>query len=93
MAAAMTTEQRAAYDAWTAEQRSDYDGWPADVGAYYWNPAALSGIKRYEVVADYAKPYGIPDLNVGTLAVAGRHFGTGWAVAWPACPSHRQTVS
>lgn len=36
MAAAMTTEQRAAYDAWTAEQRSDYDGWPADVSAYYW---------------------------------------------------------
>ncbi len=53
-----------------------------DASAYYWNPAALSAIKRYEVVADFAKPYGIPDLNVGTLAVAGRAYGTGWAVAW-----------
>ena len=59
-----------------------------DATAYYWNPAALSGIQRYEAIADYAKPYGVPDLNVGTLAVAGRAYGTGWAVAW-----HRLAIS
>lgn len=54
----------------------------SDASAYYWNPAALSEVRRTEVLVDYAKPFGLGDLNVGSGAVATTAFGTGWAVAW-----------
>lgn len=54
----------------------------SDASAYYWNPAALSELRRFELLVDYAKPFGLEDLNVGSGAVAGRAFGTGWAIAW-----------
>jgi len=41
-----------------------------DASAYHWNPAALGQMVRPEVLVDYAKPYGVPDLNVGTLVLA-----------------------
>jgi hypothetical protein len=53
-----------------------------DVSAGYWNPAGLAGLKRPEVLADYSKPYGVPDLNEGGLLAGGRRYGTGWAVGW-----------
>lgn len=60
----------------------------SDASAYYWNPAGLAGLRRSEALADYAKPYGVPDLNVGTLAVAGVFRGTGLAAAW-----HRLSIA
>lgn len=53
-----------------------------DASAYYWNPAALADVRRGEVLVDYAKPYAVLDLSTSALAVAGRRFGTGWALAW-----------
>lgn len=35
--AAMTPQQKAAYDAWPADRKSAYDGWPAEYQAYYWS--------------------------------------------------------
>jgi hypothetical protein len=52
------------------------------VGAYYWNPAALASLRRNEVLVDFAKPYGVPDLNDGEIGVAARWHGMGWAFAW-----------
>src|SRR5262249_19615391 len=60
----------------------------SDASAYYWNPAALSELGRPELMMDYAKPYGVPDLNAGAVAVAGRAFGAGWAAAW-----HRLSIA
>ena len=54
----------------------------SDPSAYYWNPAALSEASRVEVMIDYARPYAVPDLSAGALAVSGRVLGTGWAAAW-----------
>ncbi len=53
-----------------------------DASAYYWNPAGLAGLGGTELLADVAKPYGVADLNEGTVAVATRRFDTGWALAW-----------
>ena len=53
-----------------------------DATSYYWNPAALATLARGDVVADYAKPYGVPDLNEGALALAVPRFGVGWGLAW-----------
>ena len=49
-----------------------------DASAYYWNPAALASLRRGEVLIDYAKPYGVPDLNDNGVSAAGRWRGTGW---------------
>lgn len=54
----------------------------SDASAYYWNPAALSEVRRDQVLVDYAKPYGLTDLNAGSAAFATRRFGAGWAAAW-----------
>jgi len=53
-----------------------------DASAYYWNPAALGSLRRNEVMVDYAKPYGVPDLNDSELGGAARWRGVGWAFAW-----------
>lgn len=53
-----------------------------DGSAYYWNPAALSEIRRGEGLVDYAKPYGLGDVNAGALVLSTPAFGAGWAVAW-----------
>jgi hypothetical protein len=53
-----------------------------DVSAHYWNAAALTRLSRGEASVDYAKPYGLTDLNVGGLAVAAPvgpvSLGAGW---------------
>lgn len=59
-----------------------------DVSAGYWNPAGLAGLERGEILADYSKPYGVPDLGEGALLVGGRRGGTGWAAGW-----HRLGIS
>lgn len=59
-----------------------------DASAYHWNPAALGQLTRSEVVVDYAKPYGVPDLNAGTVVLATPRFGAGWTVGW-----HRLAIS
>ncbi len=53
-----------------------------DASAYHWNPAALTRLGAPEVLVDYAKPYGLQDLNAGALVLATRAYGTSWAVAW-----------
>lgn len=53
-----------------------------DASAYYWNPAALGDLRRGEALADYAKPYGLGDVNAGALVLAIPFAGAGWAVAW-----------
>lgn len=53
-----------------------------DASAYYWNPAALAMLRRPQAMADYAKPYGVPDLNANAVAVAAPAFGMGWGAAW-----------
>jgi len=53
-----------------------------DVSAYYWNPAGLARLRGTELLLDLAKPYGISELNEGTIAVGTQRFGTGWALAW-----------
>lgn len=37
--AALTPDQRAAYDAWPEGQKADYDGWPTDTKVYFWTLA------------------------------------------------------
>lgn len=54
----------------------------SDASAYYWNPAALDDVRRIELLVDYAKPFGVPDLNGGAVALAARRFGVGWGLAW-----------
>ena len=53
-----------------------------DPSAQYWNPAALTRLKRIEGNADYAKPYGLSDLNAGAVSLAGPAgpfaIGLGW---------------
>ena len=58
-----------------------------DVSAYHWNPAALTSLSRAEVLLDFAKPYGLENLNENAIALGVRRWGTGWAVAW-----HRTAV-
>ena len=53
-----------------------------DVTAGYWNPAGLADLGGTQVFADYSKPYGVPDLNEGALAVGLNHWDTGWALGW-----------
>lgn len=53
-----------------------------DVSAWYWNPAGLGELPGAQAMADYAKPYGIQDLNEGSLAVAMPLGGLGIAAAW-----------
>jgi hypothetical protein len=53
-----------------------------DASSYYWNPAGLGELRRPEVLLDYAKPYALPDLNVGAVVLAAPRFGAGWALAW-----------
>lgn len=53
-----------------------------DGSAYYWNPAGLSGLRRGEGMVDYAKPYGLGDVNAGALVIAAPYAGAGWALAW-----------
>ncbi len=54
----------------------------SDVSAHYWNAAALTRLTRGEASVDYAKPYGLADLNVGGIAVAAPvgpvSLGAGW---------------
>jgi hypothetical protein len=50
--------------------------------AYHWNPATLAAIGRLEALADYGRPYGVPDLEASGLALASSWRGTGLAVAW-----------
>jgi len=59
-----------------------------DPSAYYWNAAALATMTRPELLVDYARPYGVPDLSEGTVAASARRYGTGWAVAW-----HRYAIA
>ncbi len=54
----------------------------SDVSAYHWNPAALVSVDRHEVLLDYSKPFGVPDLNENTIVVGGRYTCVGYAVAW-----------
>ena len=54
----------------------------SDASAYYWNPAALAGTQRPELLIDYARPYAVPDLSASALAGCARRFGTGWGLAW-----------
>jgi len=54
----------------------------SDVAAYYWNPAGLGELGGAELLLDYGKPYGVPDLNSDAVAVGLRAYGTGFAVAW-----------
>jgi len=54
----------------------------ADVSAYHWNPAGLAGLEGYAGFLDYARPYGVEDLAANAIAVGGRAFDTGVAVAW-----------
>lgn len=54
----------------------------SDVSALYWNPAALSRLRRPEALADYARPYNLTGLSDGAVAVAVPFAGTGWALAW-----------
>ncbi len=53
-----------------------------DVSAHYWNAAALTRLDRGEASVDYAKPFGLGDLNVGGIAVAAPvgpvSVGAGW---------------
>lgn len=53
-----------------------------DVSSFYWNPAALSTLRRPEAMADYAKPFGVPELNANAIAVAVPAFGAGWGAGW-----------
>jgi hypothetical protein len=53
-----------------------------DASAWYWNPAGLAGLPGAQAMVDYAKPYGIPDLNEGSLAVAFPVRAIGLAAAW-----------
>ncbi len=53
-----------------------------DGSAYYWNPAALSQLRRGEGLVDYAKPYGLGDVNAGAIVLAAPVAGAGWALAW-----------
>jgi len=53
-----------------------------DVSAFYWNPAGLARLSGPEVLLDLAKPYGISELDEGTVAIGATLFGTGCAVAW-----------
>jgi hypothetical protein len=53
-----------------------------DVSAGYWNPAGLAGLDRGQILFDYSKPYGVPDLNEGALMFGGRRWNTGWSVGW-----------
>lgn len=53
-----------------------------DASSYHWNPAALAKLRESEVLVDYAKPYGLPDLNSGAVVFAKPMFGIGWALAW-----------
>ncbi|MBI5710746.1 MAG: hypothetical protein HZC42_10650 [Candidatus Eisenbacteria bacterium] len=59
-----------------------------DVSAAYWNPAGLADLTRAQVLADVARPFGVPDLNEGALFVGARRFDTGWALGW-----HRLGIS
>jgi hypothetical protein len=53
-----------------------------DVSSFYWNPAALAELRRPEVLLDYAKPFGLEDVNEGSVAAGARYAGIGWAAAW-----------
>ncbi|MEO5989127.1 MAG: hypothetical protein ABIU54_05230 [Candidatus Eisenbacteria bacterium] len=53
-----------------------------DGSAYYWNPAALSELRRGEGLVDYSKPYGLGDVNAGALVLSAPYAGAGWALAW-----------
>lgn len=53
-----------------------------DGSAYYWNPAALSEVRRGEGAVDYAKPFGLGDVNAGAIVLSAPYAGAGWAVAW-----------
>ena len=54
----------------------------SDVSAHYWNAAALTRLAQGEASVDYAKPYGLADLNVGAVALAmpigSFGVGAGW---------------
>ena len=52
------------------------------VGAYYWNPAALTDLGQPEALLDYASPYSVPELSVSSLALGRRIRGVGLAAGW-----------
>lgn len=53
-----------------------------DPSAQYWNPAALTRLRQTEGTADYAKPYGLSEVNVGAVSLAAPlgpfAVGLGW---------------
>ncbi len=53
-----------------------------DITAYHWNPAALAGLRRAEIMVDYAKPYGVENLSENTVMAGGTRWQTGFAFAW-----------
>ncbi len=53
-----------------------------DGSSYHWNPAALAQLGQPELLVDYAKPYGLTDLNSGAIVAALPSHGIGWALAW-----------
>lgn len=59
-----------------------YDAMVSDASAHYWNPAALGRLTQLEATADYAKPYGLSDLNAGAVTLAAPLRGYGLAVGW-----------
>lgn len=59
-----------------------YDAMVTDASAQYWNPAALTRLRGAEATADYAKPYGLTDLNAGALTLAAPVRGFGMALSW-----------
>ncbi len=59
-----------------------------DVSAYHWNPAGLAALEQGEVLVDFARPHGVPDLNEGAIVLGARRFGTGWAAGW-----HRLSIA
>lgn len=59
-----------------------YDAMVSDPSAQYWNPAALTRLSAPEGTVDYAKPYGLTDLNAGALSLAAPVRGFGVALAW-----------
>lgn len=59
-----------------------------DVSAYYWNPAALSRLERWDGMSHYGKPHGAEGLNAYALALGTRVRDTGVALGW-----HRLAIS
>jgi hypothetical protein len=53
-----------------------------DATAFHWNPAGLARLEHPEGLADYGKPFEIPELNGNTLAASVPWRGVGWSAGW-----------